>query len=123
MDVLFWSATLFFFAFEYGLSYAFAEKSWMPDKGLATDISAAGTMWAFSYLVYFAADTVKADCKLYGQLSDYDENGCQDYAGEIETVGDVLNTTFTVNPMIAATIAFVVVSFATWLVKNRRIKK
>lgn len=120
MDVLFWSATLFFFAFEYGLSYAYAEKPWMPEKGFITDISAAGTMWAFSFLVYFTANAVKADCKLYSPLSDYDENGCRDYAGEIQTVGDVLNTTFTVNPIIAATVAFVAVSVVTWLIKNRK---
>ena len=119
---LFLSATLFFFVFEFGLSYALADSCFFDKKGFFTDICAAALMWGLSYLVYFAADAVELDCKTYGGLPGYDQAGCENYAGNIQTVGDVLNTTFSVNPIIAATVLFVLFSMLYYGYKLRQSK-
>jgi hypothetical protein len=107
IDWLFWSATLFLFIFEWGVSHAYSDSPFFPKKGLITDIAAAATMWALSFFVYITANAISINCKSAGQLTDFDKLGCVKYSADVSTIGDVLNTTFGLNPILAATVSFI----------------
>lgn len=114
IDWFFWSATLFFFIFEWGVSHAYSDTPFFPKKGLITDIASAASIWALSFLVYLTASAVKLDCKSASQLPGFDMQGCLNNSGDIFTVGDVLNSTFGLNPIWAATIMYIVLGVGVW---------
>jgi hypothetical protein len=111
----FWGATAFFMLFELVLSYAFAESPLMPKQGLVTDIAAAASIWALSFLVYLTAAATKTDCDSWGQLPGFDINGCLGYTEKVYTLGDVLNSTIGLNPIIAATVLYFLFKLAPFM--------
>jgi hypothetical protein len=115
LNWFFWGATAFFMLFELTLSYAYAESPLMPEKGLITDIAAAASIWALSLIVYFTASASKTECSSWGQLPGFDINGCLNYTDKVYTVGDVLNSTIGLNPIIAATVFYFLIKLAAFI--------
>ena len=121
LNWLFLSATAFFMLLELFFSYAYAASPLMPEKGLITDIAAAASIWALSLIVYFVASAVKTDCSSWGKLPGFDINGCLSHAEKVHTVGDVLNSTIGLNPIVAATIFYFSTKLAVFV--YLRVKK
>lgn len=61
-----------------------------------------------SFVVYFTAAATKLECNNWSQLPGFDTNSCLEYSDKVFTVGDVLATTIGLNPMIAATVFFII---------------
>lgn len=124
LNWFFWSATIFFMLLELMFSYAYAANPLMPGKGLITDIAAAASIWALSVIVYFTASAVKTDCSSWGQLPGFDINGCLSHAEKVYTIGDVLNSTIGLNPIVAATLFYLLTKLAVFVysrVKNKKV--
>jgi len=119
----FWGATAFFILFELVLSYAYAESPLMPKQGLITDIAAAASIWALSFLVYLTAVATKTECSSWSQLPGFDINGCLNYTKQVYTLGDVLNSTIGLNPIIAATFFYFLFKLAAFIYSRVKTKQ
>ncbi|MBW3697025.1 hypothetical protein EK599_15090 [Vibrio sp. T187] len=117
---VFWVTTVISMFLGWVLSHAIGEHGFFPKQGLITDLTSAAVLWGLSYIVEFVANVIKLECGTYGELTDFDQSGCETYAGEVHTVSDVLNNTLGINPVLFAAGLFGLFAIVMLVVRNKK---
>jgi hypothetical protein len=102
-----------------GLGVMLSKIPIMGQQGIASTVFSALLTTALGVILEFVALAFKGECKVNGQMVDYDTEACLNAGGNINIVADTLTSTILgFNPIASAIVCFLLIKFGCYLYKS-----